>query len=84
MAAILSDDTYKGIFLNEKVCMSYKISLKIVSKSLINNVTVLEKVMAWRRTGHKPLSEPMMVKFTDAYMRHPASTSRKYFKEASG
>ena len=27
--------------------------------------------MAWRRPGDKPLSEKMMVCFTDAYMRHP-------------
>ena len=29
--------------------------------------------MAWRRPVDKPLSEPMMVKFIDAYMRHSAS-----------
>ena len=23
--------------------------------------------MAWRRSGHKPLSEPMLTRFTDAY-----------------
>ena len=26
--------------------------------------------MAWRRIGDKPLSEPMLTKFADAYMRH--------------
>ena len=26
--------------------------------------------MAWRRIGDKPLSEPMLTQFTDAYMRH--------------
>ena len=26
--------------------------------------------MAWRRTGDKPLSEPMLTQFTDAFMRH--------------
>ena len=31
--------------------------------------------MAWRRIGDKPLSEPMMALFTDAYMRHSASMS---------
>ena len=29
--------------------------------------------MAWRRSGNKPLPEPMMAQFTDAYMCHPAS-----------
>ena len=31
--------------------------------------------MAWRRLSDKPLSEPMMAYFTDAYMRHSASMS---------
>ena len=31
--------------------------------------------MAWRQAGDKPLSEPMMVWFTDAYMCHLASMS---------
>ena len=26
--------------------------------------------MAWRRIGDKPFSEPMLILFTDAYMRH--------------
>ena len=33
--------------------------------------------MAWRRAGGKLLSEPMMVLFTGAYMRHSASMSKK-------
>ena len=31
--------------------------------------------MAWRLSGDKPLSEPMMTKVGDAYMRHLASMS---------
>ena len=31
--------------------------------------------MAGRQTGDKPLSEPMMTQFNDAYMRHSASMS---------
>ena len=31
--------------------------------------------MAWRRPDDKPLSEPMMAQFTDAYMRHLALMS---------
>ena len=27
--------------------------------------------MVWRRTGHKPISEPTLTKFIDAYMRRP-------------
>ena len=37
---------------------------------LIDNKSALVQVIAWRRTGDKPLPEPMMTKFIDAYMRH--------------
>ena len=38
-----------------------KISLKLVPRGLINNIPELVQIMAWRRPGDKPLSEPMMV-----------------------
>ena len=38
-----------------------KISLKFVHKSPINNIPASVQIMAWRRSGDKPLSEPMMV-----------------------
>ena len=56
-----ADDTFKGIFLNENVRISMKISLKFVPKGPINNNPALFQIMAWRRSGDKPLSEPMMV-----------------------
>ena len=55
-----ADDTFKRIFLNENVRISIKISLKFVSKGPINNIPALVQIMAWRRSGDKPLSEPMM------------------------
>ena len=48
---------------------------EFVSKGPINDIPVLVQVMAWRRPGDKPLSEPMMACFDDAYMRHSASMS---------
>ena len=45
------------------------ISLKLVPKSPINNKSALVQVMAWRRSGDNPLSEPMLVYLTDAYKR---------------
>ena len=57
-----ADDTFKHIFLNENIRISIKISLKFVPKGLINNIPVLVLIMAWRRSGDKPLSEPMMVR----------------------
>ena len=56
-----ADDTFKCIFLNENAWISLKISLKFVPKVRINNIPGLVQIMAWRRPGDKPLSEPMMV-----------------------
>ena len=55
------DDIFKCIFLNENVWFSIKISLKFVPKDPINNMPALVQIMAWRRPGDKPLSEPMTV-----------------------
>ena len=56
-----SDDVFKCISLNENVWILIKISLKFVSEGQVNNIQALVRVMAWRRSGEKPLSEPMMV-----------------------
>ena len=56
-----ADDTFKPIFLNENIPISIKIWLKFVPKVPINNIPALVQIMAWRREGDKPLSEPMMV-----------------------
>ena len=59
-----ADDIFKCIFLNENVWIPIKISLKFVPKGPINNIPALFQIMAWRRPGDKPLSEPMMVSLT--------------------
>ena len=69
-----ADDTFKCIFLNENVAISIKISLKFVPEGPINNIPALVQIMAWRRSGVKPLSEPMMVSLL-THMRHSASMS---------
>ena len=56
-----ADDTFKPIFLNEDIRISTKMSLKFYPKGPINNIPALVLIMAWRRPGDKPLSEPMMV-----------------------
>ena len=56
------DDILKGILLNENVWISIKISLKFVPKDPINYNPALVQIMAWHRTGDKPLSELMMVR----------------------
>ena len=69
MAAILADDIFKWIFLNENVWIFIKISLKFVPRSPVDNKPAFVQVMAWHRTGNK-LFEPMMTQFIDAYMWH--------------
>ena len=54
-------DVLKCIFLNENVWMLLQIPLKFVPKGPINNIPALVQIMAWRRPGDKPLSEPMSV-----------------------
>ena len=56
-----ADETFKCIFLNENVRISIAISLKFVPKGPINNIPALVQIMAWRRSGNKPLSEPICV-----------------------
>ena len=55
------DDIFKRILLNEKVKTLLRISMKFVPGGPINNIPALIQIMAWRRTGDKPLPEPMMV-----------------------
>ena len=56
-----ADDIFKGIFLNENVWIWINISLKFVRKGPIDHIPSLVQIMAWRRPGDKPLSEPMMI-----------------------
>ena len=70
MAAIVAGDIFKCIFLNENYRIAIQISVKYVPRGPIDNKPVLIQVMAWCRTGNKPLLEPMMTQFIDAYMRH--------------
>ena len=56
-----ADDIFVCIFFNEKCCILIKCSLKYVRKGPIDNNPALVQIMAWRRSGDKPLSEPMMI-----------------------
>ena len=56
-----ADDIFKGIFLDENIWIPVKISLKFVPKGAINNIPALVQMMAWRRSGDRPLSETMVV-----------------------
>ena len=60
----------KRILLNENIWITNKILLKYILPGLIDNMSALVQIVAWRRLGDKPLSEPMLAQFIDAYMRH--------------
>ena len=70
MAATSADDIFKCIFLNENYEITIRITLKFVHRSPIDNNPALVQVVGWRRTDDKLMPEPMLIKFTDAYMRH--------------
>ena len=65
----ITDDIFKSIF-NETVCILITISLKFIPKGPIEYKSALVQVMAWHRTGEKPLPESMLTRFTDAYIWH--------------
>ena len=51
-------------FLEWNVWIPIKISLKFVPRGPINNIPSVVQIMACRRPGDKPLSEPMMISLT--------------------
>ena len=75
-----ADDTFKCILLNENVRILIKISLKFVPKGPINNNPALVQIMAWRWSGDKPLSEPIMV----SLLTHICVTRPQWVKTALG
>ena len=56
-----ANDIFKCILLNGNIWILNKISLNIVPRVPINNIQALVQSISWRRSGDKPLSEPMMV-----------------------
>ena len=70
MVATLADDNFKCIFLNENDEILIRFSLKFVPRSPIYNKLALVQVMACRLFGAKPLPEPILTQFTDAYVQH--------------
>ena len=54
------EEIFKCIFLGENVRIQIQITLKFVSKGVINNILAFVQTMAWRRPGDKSLSESMM------------------------
>ena len=65
--------------MNENFCILIQISLKFVPNGPIDNKSALVQVMAWCRTGNKPLPEPKLTLFIDAYMWHLGEKSYHMF-----
>ena len=71
---------FQCIFFNENVLISIKISLQFVPQGPIDDISALAQIMAWRRPGDKPLSEPLMVRLPT----HTCVTLPHWVKEFSG
>ena len=64
-----ADDIFRCIFVNEMFCILLKKkSLNFIPKGPIDNNQALVKIMACCRIDDKPLSEPMLTRFTDAFI----------------
>ena len=62
-----AEDIFKIIFLNENVRISIQFSLRFAPSAPIDNKSALVQVMACRLFGAKPLHEPVLSQFIDAY-----------------
>ena len=56
-----ADAIFTCNFFNENCCILITFSLKYFRNGPIDNNPALVQIMAWRRSGDKPLSEPMMI-----------------------
>ena len=70
-----ADDIFICIFVNENGWVSINISPNFIPKGEINNMSALVQIMAWRRPGDKPLSEPMIV----SLLTHICVTRHQWF-----
>ena len=71
-----ADDFFMCIFFNENCCILVKVSLKYVRNGPIDNNPALVQILAWRRAGDKPLSEPVMI----SLVTHICVTRRRWVK----
>ena len=51
-----ADDIFICIFVNEKLSIFIKISLRFVHRGHIDDIPALVLIMAWRRLGDRPFS----------------------------
>ena len=75
-----ADDAFKLIFVIGDVYILIQIPLKFVAMGPINNMPTMVQIMAWCRSGDKPLSEPMMASLL-LFFTHYASTGLNQFNK---
>ena len=66
-----ADNIFKWTLLNVNALFWFKFQWNSFAKGLDGNKRSLVQIMAWRRAGNNPLSEPVMALFTDAYVTRP-------------
>ena len=69
---------FQIIFSMYMVVFRFKFYRNLLPRGPMYNKPTLVYIMDWCRIGAKPLSEPMMVYFTDAYMCHSANRIEWY------
>ena len=74
-----ADDTLERISVNGNIRIAIKISLKFVPKGQICNIPTLVDTMAWRPTGDKPSSGPMII----TLLTHVCVTRPQWLKTAN-
>ena len=70
MAANFADDIFNRICFNENMWILIKISPTFIPNSPIDNKLALDRLMAWRRTVDKPLTEQKLTQYIYAHMQH--------------
>ena len=68
----ISQTTFSNVSLYEWKDLYFDWNFTEISSNVPNwqDMSVLFQLMAWHRTGSKPLLEPMLTQFTDAYTLH--------------
>ena len=70
---LLSGDLFSRISLIEDLCVLTEFSLIFFPGGPLDNLSVLVRLIAWRRACDEPWPESMMTRYSDAYMRQQAS-----------
>ena len=70
IATILADDFLNAFSWMKSDRVPIQILLKFVPRNPFDDKPALVQVMAWCQIGDKPLSQPMLTRLIDAFIRH--------------